>query len=157
MPVSGSKVPAEQGKLVGMMAGDRNVVERIRPPSGSFDHSGRLLRPHRKRPRDEVRHQPLHVRHNRRVLRVDEPRTRAGPRSRGVRSRHQRGPLGIALLKRQSAQNNQRGLVTSGVRQGWRQQHHVHTVCGGLGWRLVPNHTIVPFIVPASPRIWARG
>lgn len=31
MPVSGSKVPAEQGKLVGMMAGDRNVAERIRP------------------------------------------------------------------------------------------------------------------------------
>jgi 3-hydroxyisobutyrate dehydrogenase-like beta-hydroxyacid dehydrogenase len=31
MPVSGSKVPAEQGKLVGMMAGDRDVAERIRP------------------------------------------------------------------------------------------------------------------------------
>ncbi|KAI0468806.1 putative NAD binding NADP oxidoreductase coenzyme F420-dependent [Xylaria cf. heliscus] len=31
MPVSGSKVPAEQGKLVGMMAGDRAVADRVRP------------------------------------------------------------------------------------------------------------------------------
>ena len=31
MPVSGSKVPAEQGRLVGMMAGDPAVAERIRP------------------------------------------------------------------------------------------------------------------------------
>ncbi|KAK4466868.1 hypothetical protein QBC42DRAFT_319027 [Cladorrhinum samala] len=31
MPVSGSKVPAERGELVGMMAGDRDVAERIRP------------------------------------------------------------------------------------------------------------------------------
>ena len=31
MPVSGSKVPAEQGKLVGTMAGDRDVAEPIRP------------------------------------------------------------------------------------------------------------------------------
>lgn len=31
MPVSGSKVPAEQGQLVGMMAGDPKVAERIRP------------------------------------------------------------------------------------------------------------------------------
>jgi len=31
MPVSGSKVPAEQGRLVGMMAGDRAVADRIRP------------------------------------------------------------------------------------------------------------------------------
>ncbi|EFY84792.1 NAD binding NADP oxidoreductase coenzyme F420-dependent, putative [Metarhizium acridum CQMa 102] len=31
MPVSGSKVPAEQGKLVGMMAGDKAVCERVRP------------------------------------------------------------------------------------------------------------------------------
>ncbi|RAO73326.1 uncharacterized protein BHQ10_009338 [Talaromyces amestolkiae] len=31
MPVSGSKVPAEQGQLVGMMAGDPEVAERIRP------------------------------------------------------------------------------------------------------------------------------
>ncbi|OAQ69604.1 NAD binding NADP oxidoreductase coenzyme F420-dependent [Pochonia chlamydosporia 170] len=30
MPVSGSKVPAEQGKLVGMMAGDRAICERAR-------------------------------------------------------------------------------------------------------------------------------
>ncbi|KID74190.1 Glyoxylate/succinic semialdehyde reductase 2 [Metarhizium brunneum] len=31
MPVSGSKVPAEQGRLVGMMAGDEAVCERVRP------------------------------------------------------------------------------------------------------------------------------
>ncbi|KAH8803486.1 hypothetical protein F5884DRAFT_837310 [Xylogone sp. PMI_703] len=31
MPVSGSKVPAEQGRLVGMMAGDYAVAERIKP------------------------------------------------------------------------------------------------------------------------------
>ncbi|QYT00211.1 NAD binding NADP oxidoreductase coenzyme F420-dependent [Trichoderma simmonsii] len=31
MPVSGSKVPAETGKLVGMMAGDQADCERIRP------------------------------------------------------------------------------------------------------------------------------
>ncbi|KAK4104420.1 hypothetical protein N658DRAFT_483366 [Parathielavia hyrcaniae] len=31
MPISGSKVPAEQGKLVVMMAGDKAVVDRIRP------------------------------------------------------------------------------------------------------------------------------
>lgn len=31
MLVSGSKVPAEQGQLVGMMAGDRSVTEQIRP------------------------------------------------------------------------------------------------------------------------------
>ncbi|KID84033.1 3-hydroxyacid dehydrogenase/reductase [Metarhizium guizhouense ARSEF 977] len=31
MPVSGSKVPAEQGKLVGMMAGDKAVCDRVRP------------------------------------------------------------------------------------------------------------------------------
>ncbi|KAF7555450.1 hypothetical protein G7Z17_g2164 [Cylindrodendrum hubeiense] len=31
MPVSGSKVPAEQGKLVAMMAGDSAVADRIRP------------------------------------------------------------------------------------------------------------------------------
>jgi 3-hydroxyisobutyrate dehydrogenase-like beta-hydroxyacid dehydrogenase len=31
MPVSGSRVPAEQGRLVGMMAGDRAVADRIRP------------------------------------------------------------------------------------------------------------------------------
>lgn len=31
MPVSGSKVPAEQGRLVGMMAGDPTVCERIQP------------------------------------------------------------------------------------------------------------------------------
>lgn len=31
MPVSGSKVPAEQGSLVGMMAGSAEVAERIRP------------------------------------------------------------------------------------------------------------------------------
>ncbi|VTT60899.1 unnamed protein product [Fusarium fujikuroi] len=30
MPVSGSKVPAEEGKLVGMMAGDPQVAEQIR-------------------------------------------------------------------------------------------------------------------------------
>ncbi|KAF5659383.1 gamma hydroxybutyrate dehydrogenase [Fusarium circinatum] len=31
MPVSGSKGPAEQGQLVGMMAGDPEVAEQIRP------------------------------------------------------------------------------------------------------------------------------
>jgi 3-hydroxyisobutyrate dehydrogenase-like beta-hydroxyacid dehydrogenase len=31
MPVSGSKVPAEQGQLVGMMAGDPAVTDRVRP------------------------------------------------------------------------------------------------------------------------------
>ncbi|KAL7813105.1 putative NAD binding NADP oxidoreductase coenzyme F420-dependent [Trichoderma gracile] len=31
MPVSGSKVPAETGSLVGMMAGDQTACERIRP------------------------------------------------------------------------------------------------------------------------------
>ncbi|KAH8721645.1 hypothetical protein BGZ61DRAFT_347210 [Ilyonectria robusta] len=31
MPVSGSKVPAEQGNLVGMMAGDLAIAESIRP------------------------------------------------------------------------------------------------------------------------------
>lgn len=31
MPVSGSKVPAEQGKLVGMMAGNQRIAERIMP------------------------------------------------------------------------------------------------------------------------------
>ncbi|VUC30447.1 unnamed protein product [Clonostachys rosea] len=31
MPVSGSKVPAEQGKLVGLMAGDPKVAERVKP------------------------------------------------------------------------------------------------------------------------------
>ncbi|KAE8377946.1 hypothetical protein BDV26DRAFT_281440 [Aspergillus bertholletiae] len=31
MPVSGSKVPAEQGQLVGLLAGNRGVVEQIRP------------------------------------------------------------------------------------------------------------------------------
>jgi 3-hydroxyisobutyrate dehydrogenase-like beta-hydroxyacid dehydrogenase len=31
MPVSGSKVPAEQGQLVGLMAGDPEVADRIRP------------------------------------------------------------------------------------------------------------------------------
>jgi 3-hydroxyisobutyrate dehydrogenase-like beta-hydroxyacid dehydrogenase len=31
MPVSGSKVPAEQGQLVGMMAGDSEIAEQIRP------------------------------------------------------------------------------------------------------------------------------
>jgi 3-hydroxyisobutyrate dehydrogenase-like beta-hydroxyacid dehydrogenase len=31
MPVSGSKVPAEQGQLVGLMAGDPDVADRIRP------------------------------------------------------------------------------------------------------------------------------
>lgn len=31
MPVSGSKVPAEQGKLVGMMAGEKDVCEQVRP------------------------------------------------------------------------------------------------------------------------------
>lgn len=31
MPVSGSKVPAEQGQLVGMMAGDSEVAEQVRP------------------------------------------------------------------------------------------------------------------------------
>ncbi len=31
MPVSGSKVTAEQGQLVGMLAGDRTATERIRP------------------------------------------------------------------------------------------------------------------------------
>ncbi|KAL2831567.1 putative NAD binding NADP oxidoreductase coenzyme F420-dependent [Aspergillus cavernicola] len=31
MPVSGSKVPAEQGQLVGLMAGDPHVADRLRP------------------------------------------------------------------------------------------------------------------------------
>ncbi|OBR10518.1 Nad-binding protein [Colletotrichum higginsianum IMI 349063] len=31
MPVSGSKIPAEQGKLVGLMAGDPAAAERVRP------------------------------------------------------------------------------------------------------------------------------
>ncbi|KAI1754439.1 hypothetical protein F4782DRAFT_31227 [Xylaria castorea] len=31
MPVSGSKLPAEQGQLVGMLGGDAQVVEEIRP------------------------------------------------------------------------------------------------------------------------------
>ncbi|KAL2851157.1 hypothetical protein BJY01DRAFT_209292 [Aspergillus pseudoustus] len=31
MPVSGSKVPAEQGQLVGIMAGESQVADRIRP------------------------------------------------------------------------------------------------------------------------------
>lgn len=31
MPVSGSKVPAEQGQLIGMIAGDRSVAEKIMP------------------------------------------------------------------------------------------------------------------------------
>ncbi|WYZ38009.1 hypothetical protein EsH8_II_001515 [Colletotrichum jinshuiense] len=31
MPVSGSKIPAEQGRLVGLMAGDPAVADRIRP------------------------------------------------------------------------------------------------------------------------------
>ena len=31
MPVSGSKVPAEQGQLVGMMAGDPETAERVKP------------------------------------------------------------------------------------------------------------------------------
>ncbi|KAF9775358.1 hypothetical protein IL306_006534 [Fusarium sp. DS 682] len=31
MPVSGSKIPAEQGQLVGMMAGDRDVATQIKP------------------------------------------------------------------------------------------------------------------------------
>lgn len=31
MPVSGSKVPAEQGQLVGMMAGDRDIAELVTP------------------------------------------------------------------------------------------------------------------------------
>ncbi|KAF9777061.1 hypothetical protein IL306_004673 [Fusarium sp. DS 682] len=31
MPVSGSKVPAEQGQLAGMMAGDSKISEQIRP------------------------------------------------------------------------------------------------------------------------------
>lgn len=31
MPVSGSKVPAEEGQLVGMMAGDRDLAETIKP------------------------------------------------------------------------------------------------------------------------------
>ena len=31
MPVSGSEVPAQQGKLVGMMAGDPTVAEQIKP------------------------------------------------------------------------------------------------------------------------------
>ena len=31
MPVSGSKVPAEQGQLIGMIAGEPSVAERIRP------------------------------------------------------------------------------------------------------------------------------
>jgi 3-hydroxyisobutyrate dehydrogenase-like beta-hydroxyacid dehydrogenase len=31
MPVSGSRVPAEQGRLVGMMAGDRAVTDRVQP------------------------------------------------------------------------------------------------------------------------------
>ncbi|KAF9870923.1 hypothetical protein CkaCkLH20_11595 [Colletotrichum karsti] len=34
MPVSGSKIPAEQGRLVGLMAGDPAVAERIRPYVG---------------------------------------------------------------------------------------------------------------------------
>lgn len=31
MPVSGSRIPAEQGQLVGMMAGDPDIAEKIRP------------------------------------------------------------------------------------------------------------------------------
>ncbi|RSL37841.1 hypothetical protein CEP53_015443, partial [Fusarium sp. AF-6] len=31
MPVSGSKIPAEQGQLVGMMAGDPSIAEKIKP------------------------------------------------------------------------------------------------------------------------------
>ncbi|KAL4937243.1 6-phosphogluconate dehydrogenase [Aspergillus oleicola] len=31
MPVSGSKIPAEQGQLVGMMAGDRDLAETVTP------------------------------------------------------------------------------------------------------------------------------
>ncbi|RFU75933.1 gamma hydroxybutyrate dehydrogenase [Trichoderma arundinaceum] len=31
MPVSGSRLPAEQGQLVGMLAGDRTVIDQIRP------------------------------------------------------------------------------------------------------------------------------
>ncbi|RSL52168.1 hypothetical protein CEP54_011042 [Fusarium duplospermum] len=31
MPVSGSKIPAEKGQLVGMMAGDRSIAEKIKP------------------------------------------------------------------------------------------------------------------------------
>ncbi|KAL0942018.1 nad-binding protein [Colletotrichum truncatum] len=31
MPVSGSKIPAEQGRLVGLMAGDPDIAERVRP------------------------------------------------------------------------------------------------------------------------------
>ncbi|KAI5465038.1 hypothetical protein BGZ63DRAFT_412451 [Mariannaea sp. PMI_226] len=31
MPVSGSKIPAEQGQLVGMMAGKPEIAERVRP------------------------------------------------------------------------------------------------------------------------------
>ncbi|KAL3451774.1 putative NAD binding NADP oxidoreductase coenzyme F420-dependent [Aspergillus insuetus] len=31
MPVSGSKIPAEQGQLVGLMAGEVSVAERVRP------------------------------------------------------------------------------------------------------------------------------
>ncbi|CAG9974880.1 unnamed protein product [Clonostachys byssicola] len=31
MPVSGSKIPAEQGKLVGLMAGDQELAERVKP------------------------------------------------------------------------------------------------------------------------------
>ena len=31
MPVSGSKIPAQQGSLVGMTAGDREAIEHIRP------------------------------------------------------------------------------------------------------------------------------
>ncbi|KAI8680485.1 hypothetical protein NCS57_00329600 [Fusarium keratoplasticum] len=31
MPVSGSKIPAEQGQLVGMMAGDATIADQVRP------------------------------------------------------------------------------------------------------------------------------
>ncbi|KAI9151298.1 nad binding nadp oxidoreductase coenzyme f420 [Paramyrothecium foliicola] len=31
MPVSGSKIPAEQGQLIGMIAGCRSVAEKVRP------------------------------------------------------------------------------------------------------------------------------
>ncbi|KAL2800559.1 putative NAD binding NADP oxidoreductase coenzyme F420-dependent [Aspergillus keveii] len=34
MPVSGSKIPAEQGQLVGLMAGEADVAERVRPYLG---------------------------------------------------------------------------------------------------------------------------
>ena len=81
-PVSGSRVPAERGELVGLVAGAEEAVEQVAPLLRAMCRDGRALRTRARRPRHQARGQPLPLHHGRRARGGLPPRDRPGPRPR---------------------------------------------------------------------------